>query len=329
MLIKNAEALEKLVKIDTLVIDKTGTLTQGKPVLTQIIPCSDFTQDDVLRLAAAVEHHSEHPLARAILTAAKERHLPLENAQEFLAVAGKGAQAIVNNQTIAIGNQHWLSIDHAKIGDHIEMAQKEGATILYMTVDTQLAALFLVSDPIKPTSKTTIEMLQKKGIDVVMLTGDHPVTAHAVANQLGINQVIAEVLPEGKSEVIAGFKKEGKLVAMAGDGVNDAIALAQADIGIAMGTGSDVAIESAGVTLLRGDLSSLLVAHDVSKATVKNIHQNLFFAFVYNVLGVPIAAGILYPATGVLLNPMIAGAAMALSSVSVIINALRLRWSHA
>lgn len=325
ILIKNAASLEQLRKVDTLVVDKTGTLTQGHPALTQIIPSKHWQENELLRLAASLERHSEHPLAKALRDEALKRHITLEEAADFIAVRGKGAQAKINDAIIAIGNANWLSVPDDEIPDAALTAQKEGATVIYMTVNKQLAGVFTVADPIKESSQHAVASLIKKGIQVIMLTGDNAVTAKAVAQHVGVQNVIAEVLSDEKSNVIRELQRNGHVVAMVGDGVNDAIALATADIGIAMGTGSDVAIESAGMTLLSGDLNKLLEAYELSVHTVKNIHQNLFFAFIYNALGVPVAAGVLYPLTGLLLNPMIAGAAMALSSVSVIVNALRLR----
>lgn len=325
ILIKNAASLEQLRKINTLVVDKTGTLTQGHPVLTQIISNGHWQENELLRLAASLERHSEHPLAKALRDEALKRQIVLEEVTDFIAVRGKGAQAKINNATIAIGNAHWLSVPANEIPATALKAQKEGATLIYLTVNKELAGAFVVADRIKESSQRVVASLMKKGIQVIMLTGDNAITAKAVAHQAGIEEVIAEVLPDEKSKVIVELQQKGRVVAMVGDGVNDAIALAKADIGIAMGTGSDVAIESAGMTLLSGDLSKLLEAYELSAHTVKNIHQNLFFAFIYNALGVPVAAGVLYPVTGLLLNPMIAGAAMALSSVSVIVNALRLR----
>ncbi|EHL31360.1 hypothetical protein LDG_6823 [Legionella drancourtii LLAP12] len=325
ILIKNAASLEQLRKVDTLVVDKTGTLTQGHPALTQIIPSKNWQENELLRLAASLERHSEHPLAKALRDEALKRQIILEEATDFIAVRGKGAQAKINDAIIAIGNAHWLSVPDDEIPDAALTAQKEGATVIYMTVNKQLAGVFTVADPIKESSQHAVASLIKKGIQVIMLTGDNAMTAKAVAQHVGVQNVIAEVLPDEKSNVIRELQQKGHVVAMVGDGVNDAIALATADIGIAMGTGSDVAIESAGMTLLSGDLNKLLEAYELSVHTVKNIHQNLFFAFIYNALGVPVASGVLYPLTGLLLNPMIAGAAMALSSVSVIVNALRLR----
>lgn len=325
VLIKNAEALEKMAGIDTLVIDKTGTLTEGKPRLTQIITLHDFSESEVLALAAAIESQSEHPLAQAIVTAAKEQQLELQEPVNFMAIAGKGAMASIDNQLVLIGSRRWLAIKDKKLLKQAEQAEREAATVLYLSVDSQIAALFIVKDPVKLTSQATIRALQKQGIDLIMLTGDNQLTAQAVANELGIEKVIAEVLPEDKSRIVSQLQAEGKKVGMMGDGVNDAVALSKADVGLAMGTGSDVAIESADITLLRGDLNGLIFALSLSRATLRNIRQNLFFAFIYNGLGIPLAAGVLYPFTGMLLSPIVAGAAMALSSVSVIANALRLR----
>jgi Cu+-exporting ATPase len=325
ILIKNAACLEQLQAVDTLVVDKTGTLTQGHPALNLIIPSDNWQENELLSLAASIERHSEHPLAKALRDEAQKRQITLKEATDFVAIRGKGAQAQINGAHVAIGNAQWLAVPSDKIPDAALKAQEEGATLIYLTVNRQLVGVFVVADRIKESSQHAITALIKKGIKVIMLTGDNVMTAKAVARHVGIQEVIAEVLPDGKSDVIRRLKEEGRTVAMVGDGVNDAIALAQADIGIAMGTGSDVAIESAGITLLSGDLSKLLEAYELSVHTVKNIHQNLFFAFIYNVLGVPIAAGVLYPLTGLLLNPMMAGAAMAFSSVSVIANALRLR----
>lgn len=325
ILIKNAASLEQLRKINTLVVDKTGTLTQGHPALTQIIPIGHWQEEELLVFAASLERHSEHPLARALRDEAQRHQLTLKEAADFIAARGKGAQAQIDGAMIAIGNAHWLSVPANEIPIAASKAQEEGATLMYLTVDKQFAGVFIVADRIKESSQLAVASLMKKGIHVIMLTGDNAMTANAVAQHIGITDVIAEVLPDEKSKVISELQQKGHVVAMVGDGVNDAIALAKADIGIAMGSGSDVAIESAGMTLLSGDLNKLLEAYELSVHTVKNIHQNLFFAFFYNALGVPVAAGVLYPLTGLLLNPMIAGTAMALSSVSVIVNALRLR----
>ncbi len=329
VLIKNAEALELMEKIDTLVIDKTGTLTEGRPVLTKIITVDNFSEENVLALAAALERHSEHPLAKAIIMKAKDNNVSINTAEDFVTIAGQGVKAFIDKQQIIIGNTRFmeeLKIDYSALTFEAEARQSEGATVLYMAIDKHLAAIFVIEDPIKLSSQVTIHALKKRGIKVAMLTGDNEKTAKVIATRLGIDTVISDVLPHDKRDVIKKLQSKGSMVAMVGDGVNDAVALTQANIGIAMGTGSDIAIESAGITLLQGDLSGILVALDLSRATLRNIRQNLFFAFIYNALGVPIAAGILYPLTGMLLSPMIAAAAMSLSSVSVILNALRLRF---
>lgn len=331
VLIKNAEALERMEKVDTLVVDKTGTLTEGRPKLTRIVTAEGFAEDDILALAAALESGSEHPLANAIIMAAKEKNLTLASVSDFDAPTGKGVMGTINGKRVAIGNARLLKELGAE--DTAFMAQaddlrSQGATAMFMAIDGKAAAILAVEDPIKASTPEAIKALQAMGIEVVMLTGDSKKTAEAVAKKLGITQVVAEVMPEDKSRIIGEFKEKGRVVAMAGDGVNDAPALAKADIGVAMGTGTDVAIESAGVTLLRGDLDGIVKACHLSKATMNNIRQNLFFAFVYNGLGVPVAAGVLYPFFGLLLSPIIAAAAMSLSSVSVIANALRLKWSR-
>lgn len=325
ILIKNAASLEQLRKITTLVVDKTGTLTEGHPTLIQIIPKGDWTEEQLLCLAASLEHHSEHPLAKAIRNEAVKRGISLKEVNNFQAVRGKGAQADIEGLMVAAGKADWLSVAPDAIPDAAHSAQKEGATLIFLTINTALAGIFIVADKLKASSQKAVAALTEKGINVIMLTGDTQVTARAIAARLGIKEVIAEVLPDEKSDLIRQLQEKKQIVAMVGDGVNDAIALAKADIGIAMGTGSDTAIESAGMTLLSGDLIKLPEAYELSVQTVKNIRQNLFFAFIYNATGVPVAAGILYPFTGILLNPMMAGAAMALSSVSVIVNALRLR----
>ena len=325
ILIKNAASLEQLRKISALVVDKTGTLTEGYPALTQIISAGLWQEEELLCLAYSLERHSEHPLAKALREEALKRQISFKEASHFISIKGKGAQAQINGMTIAIGNARWLSVPVDEIPNEALKAQKEGATLIYMTVNKELAGIFIVADRIKESSKQAITSLIKKGIRIIMLTGDNPLTANAVAKRVGIQEVIAEVLPDEKSNVILKLQQEGHVVAMVGDGINDAIALAKADIGIAMGTGSDVAIESAGMTLLSGNLTKLSEAYALSVHTVNNIHQNLFLAFIYNAMGVPIAAGVLYPLTGLLLNPIIASGAMALSSVSVITNALRLR----
>lgn len=328
VLVKNAEALERMEKINVLVVDKTGTLTLGQPKLTQIITNKEFEADEILVLAAALEFHSEHPLAYAIMSAAKEKQLSLPMVTHFEAQSGKGILGQVNNVQVALGNirlmQEYPMVDHILIQQADEL-RSEGASVMFLAVDGHLAALLAIEDPIKPSTPEAIRALQKNNIDVFMLTGDSQRTAESVANRLGIKNVVAEIMPEDKRRIVSELKEKGFVVAMAGDGVNDAPALVVADIGIAMSTGTDVAIESAGITLLQGDLNGIAKAYHLSQVTMKNIRQNLFFAFIYNGLGVPIAAGVLYPLTGLLLNPMIAATAMALSSVSVIINALRLR----
>lgn len=331
ILIKNAEALENMEKVQILVVDKTGTLTEGHPKLTRIIMVEGFQEDELLSLAAAVESNSEHPLANAIVSAAKEKNINQTPVSNFDAPTGKGVTGIVNNHHVAVGTTRLmedLRINYEVLFSQANTLRSEGSTVMFLAVDKKLAALLVVEDPIKANSSTVIHELQNIGIEVIMLTGDSKKTAEAVAVKLGIKQVFAEVMPEDKGRLINTLKGKNLLVAMAGDGVNDAPALATADIGIAMGTGTDVAIESAGITLLHGDLSGIVKARRLSKATMNNIRQNLFFAFIYNMLGVPFAAGVLYPITGLLLSPIIAAAAMSLSSVSVIVNALRLRWSH-
>lgn len=328
VLIKNAEALERFEKVDTLVVDKTGTLTEGKPKVTEIVAVNDVSEAELLRLAATLERPSEHPLASAIVDAANERGVKLGIAEDFDSPVGKGVTGIVDGFRLIIGSHRIMSeekVDVSALSRKAEDLRGEGATVIFAAIDGRLGGLFAIADPIKATTPTAVEALIRDGVRVVMLTGDNKTTASAVARKLGITEVEAEVLPEHKSEIVARLRKEGRIVAMAGDGVNDAPALAAADVGIAMGTGTDVAIESAGVTLLKGDLQGIVRARRLSHATMANIRQNLFFAFIYNAAGVPVAAGVLYPAFGLLLSPIIAAAAMALSSVSVIGNALRLR----
>lgn len=327
VLIKSAEALERMEKVDTLVVDKTGTLTEGKPSVTRIVVAGGQDEDTLLRLAAGVERASEHPLALAIVTAALDRHQTLPQVDEFDSPTGKGAVGVVDGRRITLGNARFLEeygISTSALHEQAETLRRDGATAIFVAVDGLTAGAFAIADPIKLTTQEALTTLQQEGITVVMLTGDNRTTAEAVARQLGIDQVEAEVLPDGKSAVVARLKAEGRIVAMAGDGVNDAPALAAADVGIAMGSGTDVAIESAGVTLLKGDLTGIVRARRLSQATMANIRQNLFFAFVYNAAGIPIAAGVLYPIFGILLSPVIAAAAMALSSVSVVANASRL-----
>jgi Cu+-exporting ATPase len=328
VLIRNAEALERMEKVDTLVVDKTGTLTEGRPAVTSVVPGPGFTDAEVLRLAASAERASEHPLARAILAASQAAGLSTAPVAEFDSPTGRGALGVVEGRRVVLGNLRFLA-DHGVNVDPLEQAadelRRDGATVIFVGVDGRPAGVIAIADPIKPSTRVALAELKQEGIRVVMLTGDNRTTAEAVARRLGIAEVEADVLPEQKCAVVEKLKREGRIVAMAGDGVNDAPALAAADVGIAMGSGTDVAIESAGVTLLRGDLNGIVRARRLSEATMRNIRQNLFFAFVYNALGVPVAAGVLYPFLGTLLSPMIAAAAMALSSVSVIANALRLR----
>jgi P-type Cu+ transporter len=328
VLIKNAEALERMEKVDTLVVDKTGTLTEGKPKVVAVVPAPGFAENDVLRLAAGVERASEHPLARAIVDAASERGIAVSDAAGFEAPTGKGVSATVEGRRIVIGNAKMFAdsgIATATLDAEAERLRGDGATAVFVAVDGKAAGVIAIADPVKTTTAEALRELADEGVRVVMLTGDNKTTALAVARRLGISEVEAEVLPDRKSAVIEKLRAEGRVVAMAGDGVNDAPALAAADVGIAMGTGTDVAIESAGVTLLGGDLTGIVRARRLSAATMSNIRQNLFFAFIYNAAGVPIAAGVLYPAFGILLSPIIAAAAMSLSSVSVVANALRLR----
>lgn len=328
VLIRNAEALEHMEKVDTIIVDKTGTLTEGRPAVTAIVPAPGWAEADVLRLAASVERASEHPLALAIVRAAEEREIPLAPVADFDSPTGKGALGVVEGKRIPLGNAKFLTeqgVDVAPLAEQADKLREDGATAIFMGVDGQVAAIFAIADPVKPSTPEALAALKAQGIRVVMLTGDNWTTARAVARQLGIDEVEAEVLPDQKSEVVQRHKAAGEVVAMAGDGVNDAPALAAADVGIAMGTGTDVAMESAGVTLLKGDLTGIVRARRLSQAVMRNIRQNLFFAFIYNALGIPVAAGVLYPFFGILLSPIIAAAAMALSSVSVIANASRLR----
>jgi Cu+-exporting ATPase len=328
VLFKEAAALERMESIGVIVVDKTGTLTEGKPRLESAHAGDGFDEDEVVRLAAGVEHASEHPLGRAIVDGAKERGLRVGEASDFSSSSGKGVRATVDGRRVAVGNRALLEdlgVDDGALRNRAEEIQGEGATAVFVVIDDRCAGVLGVADPVKETTPEAIEALHKEGLEIVMLTGDSRRTAEAVAKRLGIDRVEAEVLPDQKREVIEKLQREGKRVAMAGDGVNDAPALAQADIGVAMGAGSDVAIESAGVTLVKGDLRGLVRARRLSEATMRNIRQNLVFAFGYNALCVPIAAGALYPITGMLLSPMLAAAAMSLSSVSVIGNALRLR----
>jgi P-type Cu+ transporter len=327
VLVKSAEALEVLEKVDTLIVDKTGTLTEGKPRLVTVAPASGSEQD-LLRVAAALERASEHPLAAAIVAGAAERGITADAATDFQSVTGKGVVGKVAGEDVALGNEALLAslgVPDAPPEGRVAELRSAGQTVMFVVRGGRLAGLLGVADPVKESTRDAIAALHDAGLRVVMVTGDSRATALAVASATGIDQVEAEVLPERKAEVVRRLQAEGRIVAMAGDGVNDAPALAQAQVGIAMGTGTDVAIESAGITLLGGDLRGLVRARNLSRATMRNIRENLFFAFAYNVLGIPIAGGLLYPAFGLLLSPMIASAAMSLSSVSVIGNALRLR----
>ena len=328
VLIKNAEALERLEKVDTLVIDKTGTLTEGKPKVVALAPAAGFTEDDMLRLAASLERASEHPLARAIVAAAQERGLSVSEPRDVDSPIGQGIFGNVDGRAVAIGNAGFLKLRRVEVGAlerQADALRGDGATAIFVGIDGKAAGVIGIADPVKATTPEALAALKAAGLRIIMLTGDNRKTAEAVARTLGITDVEADVLPDRKAAVVARLKSEGAVVAMAGDGVNDAPALAAADVGIAMGSGTDVAIESAGVTLLKGDLTGIVRARALSRATMRNIRQNLFFAFIYNAAGVPIAAGVLYPVFGLLLSPIIAAAAMAASSVSVIANALRLR----
>jgi P-type Cu+ transporter len=327
VLIKNAEVLEVMEKVDTLVVDKTGTLTEGRPRLMEVAAAPGFDENEILRLGAALERASEHPLAAAIVAGATERELVLPEVKNFRSVTGRGVIGEVGAHTVAIGNQGLMDEQKLELGGLAKQAdalRSEGQTVMFIAVDNKAAGLIGVADPVKETTPEALSQLQREGIEVVMLTGDNRVTAEAVAKRLGIERVQAEVLPDQKSEVVKRLQAEGRVVAMAGDGINDAPALAQAQVGVAMGSGTDVAMESAGITLVKGDLRGIVRARQLSRATMRNIRQNLFFAFVYNTLGVPVAAGVLYPFFGLLLSPMIAAAAMSFSSVSVVGNALRL-----
>jgi Cu+-exporting ATPase len=328
VLIKNAEALERMEKVDTLVVDKTGTLTEGKPRVVEIVTAKGVDEAELLHLAASLERASEHPLASAIVAAATARGLTLVNPAEFDSPPGKGVVGMVDGRRVAIGNSGYLKslgVDTEPLKDEAERLRLDGATGVFASLDGTVSGVIGIADPVKETTPAALDALRKEHVHVVMLTGDNRTTAEAIARRLGIDEVEAEVLPDQKSAVVAKLRAQGRVVAMAGDGVNDAPALAAADVGIAMGTGTDVAMESAGVTLLKGDLVGIVHARTLSRATMRNIRQNLFFAFIYNTAGIPIAAGVLYPFFGILLSPIIAAAAMAASSVSVIVNALRLR----
>jgi Cu+-exporting ATPase len=328
VLIKNAEALERFARVDTLMIDKTGTLTVGKPKLVAVLPEAGHDETEVLRLAASLERGSEHPLAEAIVAGAEERGVRLAKAEDFEAVTGKGVKGLVDGRRVALGNARMvadLGIAAGDIGETANARRDQGETVMFVVVEDAIAGLVSVADPVKETTPAALKALHELGFRIIMATGDNERTARAVAGRLGIDEIRAEVLPEDKARIISELQAEGRRVAMAGDGVNDAPALAQADVGIAMGTGADVAIESAGFTLVKGDLNGIVRARRLARATMRNIKQNLFFALIYNGLGVPVAAGVLYPSLGILIGPMFAAAAMSLSSISVISNALRLR----
>jgi Cu+-exporting ATPase len=327
VLIKEAAALERFASVDTLIVDKTGTLTEGKPRLTDVVAV-EGSENELLTLAAGLEKGSEHPLAEAIVGGAGERGLAVGEASGFEAVTGKGVSGTLSGRKVALGNAAMmadLDVDTASLSAKAESLQSEGKTAMFVAVDNKLAGIVAVADPVKATTAESIRALHDRGLRIIMATGDNERTARAIAKSLGIDEVRAGLLPEQKAALVEELRAKGSGVAMAGDGVNDAPALAAADVGIAMGTGADVAVESAGITLVKGDLNGIVRARTLAQATIRNIRQNLFFAFLYNVLGVPVAAGVLYPLTGTLLSPMLAAAAMSLSSVSVIANALRLR----
>jgi len=326
VLIRNAKALEMLEKVDTVVIDKTGTLTEGKPRVVSVE--AEQNDGDVVRFAASLERASEHPLAGAVIRCADERSVPIPRAEDFRSLAGRGVTGTVEGRAVVVGTVNLLGemeIDAGAFAARGEGLRADGQTVIFGAVDGRGVGILGIADPIKPSTAGAIKFLRDDGVRVVMLTGDGRTTAESVARKLGIDEVEAEVLPGGKAEVVKRLEREGRIVAMAGDGINDAPALAEAQVGIAMGTGTDVAMESAGITLVRGDLGGIVRARRLSRATMRNIRQNLFFAFVYNSVGVPVAAGVLYPFFGLLLSPMIASAAMTFSSVSVITNAMRLR----
>ena len=328
VLIKSAEALERMEKVDTLVVDKTGTLTEGKPKVTAIVPAAGLSESEILPLAASLERSSEHPLAAAIVTAARDRNASIQEPTDFASVTGKGVTGKIGGRSVALGNAKLMADLGIKLGDLEHKADElrsDGATALFLAIDGKPGGVIAIADPIKSTTQAALDSLRKDGIRIVMLTGDNKTTAEAVARKLGIKEVEADVLPQDKNRIVKKLTAEGRIVAMAGDGVNDAPALAEAAVGIAMGTGTEVAIQSAGITLVKGDLAGIARAIVLSRATMRNIRQNLVFAFAYNTIGIPIAAGVLYPAFGLLLSPIVAALAMSLSSVSVIVNSLRLR----
>jgi Cu+-exporting ATPase len=328
VLVRNAEALERLEKVRVLLVDKTGTLTEGRPSLITVEALGGWDDKELLRLAASLERGSEHPLAAAIVKGAEARGISLAHPSDFESLTGRGARGMVEGRAVAVGNQRLLAelnIPSLDTASRVAALREEGQTVMFVVVDGRPAGLLGVADTVKPTARETIDALRQEGLRLVMVTGDNATTARAVGRAVGIEEVVADVLPEQKVDVVRAYQARGERTAMAGDGINDAPALAQADVGIAMGTGTDVAMESAAVTLVKGDLRGIVRARRLSHATMRNIRQNLFFAFVYNALGVPVAAGALYPFFGLLLSPMIASAAMTFSSVSVILNALRLR----
>jgi Cu+-exporting ATPase len=328
VLFRNAEAIEVLREVDTLVIDKTGTLTEGRPRVVTLATAEGGDESELLRIAASLEQGSEHPLAGALVDAARERGIRLSEVREFASHTGKGVSGTVDGRSAALGNAKLLEdlrIDPGPVGARAAALRRDGQTVMFAAVDGRVAGLIGVADPLKPTTPGALQALHEEGMRIVMLTGDSRATAEAVGRRLGVDEIVAELLPEDKARAVERLQREGHRVAMAGDGINDAPALARAEVGIAMGTGTDVAMETADITLVQGDLRGIVRARRLSRATIRNIRQNLFFAFVYNALGVPIAAGVLYPFAGILLSPMIGAAAMSFSSVSVIANALRLR----
>ena len=328
VLIKNAEALERFEKVDTLIVDKTGTLTEGKPKLVAVIPESNHDEGEILRLAASLERGSEHPLAEAIVRGADERSISAVDIDDFEAVTGKGVRGRVDGKSVALGNLallEELGLDGGKFLEKANERRDQGETVMFVILDGEIAGLVSVADPVKDSTPAALESLHRLGFRIIMATGDNERTAKAIGSRLGIDEIRADVLPEDKARIIRDLQEEGRKVAMAGDGVNDAPALAQADVGIAMGTGADVAIESAGITLVKGNLDGIVRARKLARATMRNIRQNLFFALIYNASGVPVAAGLLFPFFGILISPMFAAFAMSASSISVVLNALRLR----